>query len=191
MSLFKSPTSDVETAPHASGVGWQALSQFVSLDPKPTPKRVSSGRHTTWEVAELHKMEIACSDGMQSVECCVVCAATAGASAKKLTRAQKKREKEEHEEHIRQRELARVSDSASQPESAEDFERLVMGQPNNSLGWIQYMAFLIALGEIDKARGIAEKALATINYRYKLTSCPYLVRHASISAVKCAVSQTA
>ena len=92
-------------------------------------------------------------------------AATAEPSAKKLTRAQKKREKEEHEEQIRQREQARVSDSASQPESAEDFERLVMGQPNNSLGWIQYMAFLIALGEIEKARGIAEKALATINYR--------------------------
>lgn len=93
-----------------------------------------------------------------------LCAVTE-ASAKKLTRAQKKREKEAHEEQIRQRELARVSDSAAQPESAEDFERLVMGQPDNSLLWIQYMAFLIALGEVDKARGTAERALASINYR--------------------------
>lgn len=92
--------------------------------------------------------------------------AVAEASAKKLTRAQKRREKEQHEEQIRQRELARVSESASEPESAEGFERLVMGQPNNSLLWIQYMAFLIALGEIDKARGIAERALASINYRW-------------------------
>ena len=82
-----------------------------------------------------------------------------------MTRAQKKREKEEHEEQIRQRELARVSESGSQPESAEDFERSVMGQPDNSLVWIQYMAFLIALGEIEKARGVAERALANINYR--------------------------
>ena len=87
------------------------------------------------------------------------------AGVKKLTRAQKRREKEEHEEQVRQRELARVSDSASQPESAEDFERLVMGEPDNSMVWIQFMAFLVALGEVDKARGIAERALATINFR--------------------------
>lgn len=85
--------------------------------------------------------------------------------AKKASKAQKKREKEEHERQIRERELARVSASGSQPESAEDFERLVMGTPNNSMVWIQYMAFLISLGEIEKARSIAESGLATINYR--------------------------
>ena len=85
--------------------------------------------------------------------------------AKKASKAQKKREKEEHERQIRERELARVSEAASQPESTEDFERLVMGDPNSSMVWIQYMAFLISLGEIEKARGIAERGLATINYR--------------------------
>lgn len=85
--------------------------------------------------------------------------------AKKASKAQKKREKEEHERQIRERELARVSDSGSHPESAEDFERLVMGEPNSSMVWIQYMAFLISLGEIEKARSIAERGLATINYR--------------------------
>lgn len=88
--------------------------------------------------------------------------------AKKASKAQKKREKEEHERQIRERELARVSESGSQPESAEDFERLVMGEPNSSMVWIQYMAFLISLGEIEKARGIAERGLATINYRQVL-----------------------
>ena len=90
--------------------------------------------------------------------------------AKKASKAQKKREKEEHERQIRERELARVSESASQPESADDFERLVMGEPNSSMVWIQYMAFLISLGEIEKARGIAERGLATINYRQVQTA---------------------
>lgn len=85
--------------------------------------------------------------------------------AKKASKAQKKREKEEHEREIRERELARVSASGSQPESSEDFERLAMGEPNSSMVWIQYMAFLISLGEIEKARSIAERGLATINYR--------------------------
>ena len=84
---------------------------------------------------------------------------------KKASKAQKKREKEEHERQTRERELARVSESGSQPESAEDFERSVMGEPNSSMLWIQYMAFLISLGEIEKARGTAERGLATINYR--------------------------
>ena len=56
--------------------------------------------------------------------------------AKKASKAQKRREREEHERQVRQSELARVSESGSQPESAEDFERLVMGQPNSSLVWI-------------------------------------------------------
>ena len=86
----------------------------------------------------------------------------------KASNAQKRREKEEHERQVRQRELARVSESGSQPESAEDFEKSVLGNPNSSLIWIQYMAFLISLGEVEKARGIAERGLATINYRYEV-----------------------
>lgn len=86
--------------------------------------------------------------------------------AKKASKAQKRREKDEHERQVRERELARVSESGSQPQSAEDFERLVMGDPNSSMVWIQYMAFLISLGEVEKARGIAERGLATVNYRF-------------------------
>ncbi|KAL0048743.1 hypothetical protein WJX82_009925 [Trebouxia sp. C0006] len=87
------------------------------------------------------------------------------ATLSKTSKAQKRRQKDAHEQQVRERELARVSESGSQPESAEDFERLVMGEPNSSMLWIQYMAFLISLGEIEKARGVAERGLATINYR--------------------------
>ena len=41
----------------------------------------------------------------------------------------------------------------------------MLGAPNSSYAWIKYFAFLISLGDHDKARALAERALATINYR--------------------------
>lgn len=49
--------------------------------------------------------------------------------------------------------------------SAADYERTLLSQPDSSLIWTQYMAHLLQLGEIDKARSIAERALKTINVR--------------------------
>ncbi|KAK4633547.1 rRNA biogenesis protein rrp5 [Fulvia fulva] len=51
------------------------------------------------------------------------------------------------------------------PRSVSDFERQLLGQPNNSSLWIQYMAFQIQLSELDEARKIAERALRTIHIR--------------------------
>ena len=49
------------------------------------------------------------------------------------------------------------------PQSVADFERLLLGQPNSSSLWVQYMAFQLQLNEVEKAREIAERALKTIN----------------------------
>ncbi|TKA23532.1 hypothetical protein B0A50_07110 [Salinomyces thailandicus] len=51
------------------------------------------------------------------------------------------------------------------PRSNSDFERQLLGQPNNSGLWIQYMAFQLQLSEVQKARDIAERALRTIHIR--------------------------
>lgn len=51
------------------------------------------------------------------------------------------------------------------PESNADFERLLLGSPNSSYLWIQYMSFQLQLSEVDKAREIARRALQTINFR--------------------------
>lgn len=51
------------------------------------------------------------------------------------------------------------------PTTAADYERLVLSSPNSSFLWIKYMAWLIQLGDVDKARALAERALKTINYR--------------------------
>lgn len=51
---------------------------------------------------------------------------------------------------------------ANGPQSIADYERLLLGEPDSSLLWLQYTAFQLELGEVDKAREIAERALRTI-----------------------------
>lgn len=54
---------------------------------------------------------------------------------------------------------------ANGPQSVSDFERLLLGQPDSSRLWIEYMAFQTKLGELPKARDVAGRALRTINIR--------------------------
>lgn len=51
------------------------------------------------------------------------------------------------------------------PESNADFERLVLGSPNSSYLWIQYMSFQLQLSEVEKSREIGHRAIKTINFR--------------------------
>ncbi|VDN03170.1 unnamed protein product [Thelazia callipaeda] len=51
------------------------------------------------------------------------------------------------------------------PDSSHDFDRLVAGSPNSSMLWIRYITFFLERNEIEKARAIAERALAAINFR--------------------------
>lgn len=51
------------------------------------------------------------------------------------------------------------------PESNADFERILLGSPDSSYVWIQYMSFQLQISEIDKAREIGRRAFKTINFR--------------------------
>ena len=51
------------------------------------------------------------------------------------------------------------------PQSNADFERLLLGSPNSSYLWIQYISFQLPLSELDKAREISRRAIQTINFR--------------------------
>ncbi|KAJ3806453.1 hypothetical protein F5876DRAFT_80678 [Lentinula aff. lateritia] len=51
------------------------------------------------------------------------------------------------------------------PESSADFERLLLGSPNSSYLWIQYMSLQLQLSEIEKAREIGRRALDKISFR--------------------------
>lgn len=51
------------------------------------------------------------------------------------------------------------------PTSVADFERLLLGSPNSSYLWIQYIAFFVGLSQLDKAREIGKRALTSISFR--------------------------
>lgn len=55
--------------------------------------------------------------------------------------------------------------STRAPESVADFERLIVGNPNSSVLWMNYMSFQLQLSEVDRAREIGHRALKTIAYR--------------------------
>ncbi|GAA6018426.1 hypothetical protein JCM11491_006993 [Sporobolomyces phaffii] len=60
----------------------------------------------------------------------------------------------------------RTGDLDSQaPTSVADFERLLLGSPNSSYLWIQYIAFFVGLSQLDKAREIGKRALTSISFR--------------------------
>ncbi|KAI8869151.1 hypothetical protein GQ42DRAFT_156453 [Ramicandelaber brevisporus] len=55
--------------------------------------------------------------------------------------------------------------AAAAPKSATDYERLLLGSPNSSFLWINFMAYHLQLAEVERARQVAERALTTISYR--------------------------
>merc|ERR1712150_199951 len=59
----------------------------------------------------------------------------------------------------------RVQEGLDIPKSISDYEKFLMHSPNSSLVWIKYMAFHVQQYELDKARGIAERAIKTISFR--------------------------
>lgn len=82
----------------------------------------------------------------------------------KKSRKEKNREKAEKEALLKEKENLIASGDAP-PETAQDYERLLLGAPSSSYIWIKYMAFQFGLAEIGKAREIAERALKTISFR--------------------------
>uniref|UniRef100_A0A8C3DL49 Protein RRP5 homolog n=1 Tax=Corvus moneduloides TaxID=1196302 RepID=A0A8C3DL49_CORMO len=83
---------------------------------------------------------------------------------KKQTKKEKELEKQKKEKELCRVEAA-LMDPSRQPQSADDFDRLVLGSPNSSILWLQYMAFHLQATEVEKARAVAERALKTISFR--------------------------
>ncbi|XP_008947621.1 PREDICTED: protein RRP5 homolog [Merops nubicus] len=83
---------------------------------------------------------------------------------KKQTKKEKELERQKKEKELCKLEAA-LMDPSRQPQSADDFDRLVLSSPNSSILWLQYMAFHLQATEIEKARAVAERALKTICFR--------------------------
>ncbi|KAK7010129.1 protein RRP5 [Biomphalaria glabrata] len=76
----------------------------------------------------------------------------------------KKKRKHAEELKIQEHELDQLKD-ITHVQSSSDFEKLVLQSPNSSVVWIAYMTYHIELGEIEKARLVAERAINTILFR--------------------------
>ncbi|XP_064601057.1 protein RRP5 homolog [Liolophura sinensis] len=74
--------------------------------------------------------------------------------------------KEQKVEEKRLFELEKEQKSgAQQPQTADDFDRMVLESPDSSLVWLRYVAYHLEMTEIEKARAVLERALQTINFR--------------------------
>lgn len=51
------------------------------------------------------------------------------------------------------------------PRQAEDFERLLLEEPNSSMLWVQYIAYYVNSADIEAARLLAQRALRSIHFR--------------------------
>uniref|UniRef100_A0A8C8RBL3 Protein RRP5 homolog n=1 Tax=Pelusios castaneus TaxID=367368 RepID=A0A8C8RBL3_9SAUR len=86
------------------------------------------------------------------------------AAHKKQTKKEKEQEKQRVEKELSKIE-ATLMDPSRQPQTADDFDRLVLSNPSSSILWLQYMTFHLQATEIEKARAVAERALKTISFR--------------------------
>lgn len=85
-------------------------------------------------------------------------------ATKKKSKKERELEKQKAEKELSRIEAA-LMDPGRQPESADEFDRLVLSSANSSILWLQYMAFHLQATEIEKARAVAERALKTISFR--------------------------
>uniref|UniRef100_A0A452J1I0 Protein RRP5 homolog n=1 Tax=Gopherus agassizii TaxID=38772 RepID=A0A452J1I0_9SAUR len=89
-------------------------------------------------------------------------------NAQSTRKKQMKKEKEQEKQRV-EKELSKVEaalmDPNRQPQTADDFDRLVLSNPSSSILWLQYMAFHLQATEMEKARMVAERALKTISFR--------------------------
>lgn len=90
---------------------------------------------------------------------------SSGESSDDEKREDKKRKKKSKATKKNYQEDLTADLSTKMPDSAQDFERLLLGSPNSSYLWIQYMSFQLQLGDVIKGREVARRALQVINFR--------------------------
>jgi rRNA biogenesis protein RRP5 len=90
-------------------------------------------------------------------------AGSASSSDESDTESQPSKKKKRRKKEIEQDHTADMHTKT--PESNADFERVLLGSPNSSYLWIQYMSFQLQLSEVEKAREIARRAIQTISFR--------------------------
>jgi len=119
------------------------------------------GVSSFWE-SDLNQSKEASSDEDEEEDT----AETQQNAAKKKRLSAKEKAKAEVKKEQRLREIEeRNADPNARLESIDQYERLVIAHPNNSISWLKYIAFLLSNTEIEKARDLARRAISTISFR--------------------------
>ncbi|XP_058062312.1 protein RRP5 homolog [Anopheles bellator] len=85
-------------------------------------------------------------------------------TSKRLSAKERFEVMKQEEERLRKIE-EELANPSLDPHTPDQFDRLVLAQPNNSMIWIRYMVHHMESAELDKARAVARKALKAINFR--------------------------
>uniref|UniRef100_A0A182Q0X7 S1 motif domain-containing protein n=1 Tax=Anopheles farauti TaxID=69004 RepID=A0A182Q0X7_9DIPT len=84
---------------------------------------------------------------------------------KKRTTAKERFEAMKQEEQRLRKIEEELANPSLDPHTPDQFDRLLLAQPNNSMLWIRYMVFHMESAELEKARAVGRKALKAINFR--------------------------
>jgi len=87
-----------------------------------------------------------------------------GAAGRRSKRAREGASQRQREEDLAEQE-ARLRDAEEAPQTADDYERLLVGAPSSSYLWVQYMQLQLSLAEVERARQVGERALKSIDLR--------------------------
>lgn len=131
---------------------------------KPAPKLPGIGDFWNADLSRLNNDNKALASSDDDVTDDEDVNVQAGQKKKKLTAAEKFKLQREEETRLREIE-AKYADPNHLPESIDQFDRLVLSEPNNSKHWINYMVYHLQSAEIEKARAIAQRAIKAISYR--------------------------
>uniref|UniRef100_A0A182N4R0 S1 motif domain-containing protein n=1 Tax=Anopheles dirus TaxID=7168 RepID=A0A182N4R0_9DIPT len=84
---------------------------------------------------------------------------------KKRTTAKERFEAMKQEEQRLRKIEEELANPSLDPHTPDQFDRLLLAQPNNSMLWIRYMVFHMESAELEKARAVGRKALKAIHFR--------------------------
>ncbi|XP_016442839.2 rRNA biogenesis protein RRP5 [Nicotiana tabacum] len=182
-SYFNDATSGETNIRHSSGYPVEGNALSIGIESTPSPERSSQEREnldgesvdaTDPFLAEVESrasippLEVPLDDIENLDEDDIVNqdsgdASNLGTSDEKNKKLAAKKAKRLREQEIRAAEERLLEKDI--PRDEDEFEKLVRSSPNSSFVWIKYMAFVLSLADVEKARSIAERALRTINVR--------------------------
>ena len=102
------------------------------------------------------------ADDAKKTSSSAAAAASADDNEKPKSKREKAREKANREMELHRKEQALRDAADRAPETAAEYEKLIMQTPRSSYAWLKFVAFHVSVGAYDDARACLERALKAI-----------------------------